>query len=80
MQWKVMKSLASGLAFMIFAVFFYYNVTLFVHGETLLIWLGVCWLIMVIGAAQVWLGISDCNDMIKKEKKEIEENKKAELE
>ena len=79
MQWKVMKSMASGLAFMIFAVFFYYNVTLFVHGETLLIWLGVSWLIMVIGVAQVWLGISDCNDMIKKEKKETEENKKAEL-
>ena len=54
--------------------------TLLVYGETLLIWLGVSWLIMLIGVAQVWLGISDCNDMIKKEKKEIEENKKAELE
>ena len=79
MQWKVMKYFARGLAFMIFSVFFYHNVTLFVYGETLLIWIGISWLIMMIGAAQVLLGVSDCNDMIKEQKK-IEENKKAELE
>jgi len=79
MNWKVMKYFARGLGFMIFAVFFYLNVMTFVRSEMLIVWIGVSWLIMIIGAAQVLLGVSDCNEMMEKNK-EAEENKKAELE
>lgn len=74
MNWKIMKYFARGLGFMIFAVFFYLHVMTFVHSEMLIVWLGVSWLIMIIGMVQVWFGIIDCN------KKLEEENKKTELE
>lgn len=74
MNWKVMKYFARGLGFMIFALFFYTNVMTFVRSEMLIVWIGVSWLILIIGAAQIWLGISDCNEMIEKERKETEDN------
>ena len=67
--WSVLREMIVGLGLMVFAIFLFFNVLLFVQGESIVIGLFVTWLVMLLGITNLLFAIIDVNKNIDKKKK-----------
>jgi len=66
--WSVLRKMIVGLGLMVFAVFLFFNVLLFVQGESIYIGLFVTWLVMLLGITNLLFAIIDVDKNIDKKK------------